>query len=301
MLEVLPDGHYLCPDCGSPRRADTVSCDNCDMKDSDSERSNGEISDVCFPKDSRRRYAKAVSVFEIGIWSVESLEQLFGIMLGSMDGVRNSYEELKRDNARMRLELGRLGLVYSSCFCPELSPLSHVFVKRDGSEGFAVGNLWHLHGFFKVEGDIKAGDLHSVLSPVFGKIHGSQVVDVKVVYNEKQAIKYAVKDAVKNFATEDGEVSRKRLFVSRRWLPAGFRTVNKCLNQWALLHRTDWEDDDVLDANKGYVGERLEYVPFVWDVKREYLKMWCKGEVLSLDFGDKHVEIIGKYIGTVYR
>jgi hypothetical protein len=91
---------------------------------------------------ARRRYAKAKAVFEAGVWAAKKPEFLFSIMVGSMAGVRNSYQELRQDNRNMRKELAKMGLDYADCFCGELSPDSHEFRKRDGTIGVTVGRLW---------------------------------------------------------------------------------------------------------------------------------------------------------------
>jgi hypothetical protein len=286
-----------CQNCGAQIGADFAFCAKCAgvgrvvEKDIAEDEGAGEVAGY-LPKNVRRRYAKAKSVFEVGIWSAKSLDCLFGVMLGSMNEVRNSYDELRLDNRRLRFELKGLGLVYADCLCPELSPESHEFTKRDGSTGITAGSLWHSHGFMKFDERIGARDLHSVLSPLWGKIHGSQVVDVKIIYDEDKAIKYAVKDAVKNYLSDDR--MKKRLFKSSGWLPEGYRKVDKMLTKWALVHRFDWDTEDSM-PDKGY-GPRLDFVPMVWEVRRDFLKRWCRGESISLDLGDYKVYIIGESI-----
>jgi hypothetical protein len=236
----------------------------------------------------RRRYAKAKCVFEAGVWSARSVDLLLSIMIGSAAGVRNSYAELREDNRELRRQLAKLGLEYADCFCGELSPESHQFTKRDGTLGITVGSLWHLHGFARFSEPIKAVDLHSVLSPLWGKIHGSEVVNVKVETDFEKAIKYSVKDAVKGYCS-DGS-SGRRLLMSRNWLPAGYRAVDKVLTQWALAHGANWRFDDDLDSFQG------EYIPYAWGQKRDYVRRWCEGETLLLDFGDYRVYIDGARI-----
>jgi len=213
-------------------------------------------------------------------------------MIGSMAGLRNSYDELRLDNRRLRFELKRLGLVYEDCFCGELSPESHEFIKRDGSKGVTAGSLWHSHGFFKLDEGMEARDLHSVLSPVWGNIHGSQVVDVKVIYDEAKAIRYVVKDAMKMYLSD--EHLDKRLLKSSQWLPSGYREVDKIMTKWALLHRFDWEVEQS-EPDQGY-APRLDFVPMVWEVRRDFMKRWCHGESISLDLGDYKVYITGDSI-----
>jgi len=281
-----------CQGCGRLISADYAFCEECSrIKEQVVTEGEGEVSGR-LPLNIRRRYAKAKSVFEVGIWSAKWLDCLFGVMLGSMSGVRNSYNELRLDNRRLRFELKGFGLVYADCLCPELSPESHEFKRRDGSIGMTAGLLWHNHGFMKFEERMEASDLHSVLSPLWGKIHGSQVVDVKVIYDEERAIKYAVKDAIKNYLSDDHY--KKRLFKSSSWLPEGYRKVDKMVTKWALLHRFDW-DSELSMPDEGYVP-RLDFVPLVWEVKRDLLKRWCRGESIDLDLGDYKVYIIGKSI-----
>lgn len=287
----MPERTHRCNDCGKPIEADFMLCAECagvGAKEDVAE-GEGEVSGS-LPRNIRRRYAKAKSVFEVGVWSAKSVDCLFGVMLGSMSEVRNSYDELRLDNRRLRFELKGLGLVYADCLCGELSPESHEFIKRDGSKGVTIGSLWHDHGFMKLDEPVEARDLHSVLSPLWGKIHGSEVVDVKIIYDEDKAIKYAVKDAVKKYLSNDHY--NKRLFMSRKWLPEGYRKVDKIMTKWALLHRFDWDTEES-EADQGY-EPRLDYIPFVWEVKRDYLKRWCRGESVSLDLGDYKVYIIGE-------
>lgn len=241
----------------------------------------------CLPLRVRRRYAKAKVVFEVGVWSAKSIDLLLSIMIGSMAEVRNSYPELRQDNENMRKELKKMGLDYADCFCGELSPQSHEFRKRDGSIGVTVGNLWHLHGFFRLKEFMRLADLHSVLSPLWGKIHGSEVVNVKIETDFKKAIKYSVKDAVKGYC--GAESQGRRLLMSRDWLPAGYRAVDKVLTQWALYHGAKWNFDDDLDsfANVG------EYVAYAWEQKRDYMRRWCQGESIVLDFSGYRVKLDG--------
>ena len=293
----MPDGVHKCANCGRQIEADFMLCAVCSggggviRQDSEDDEGGGVVSGY-LSRNIRRRYAKANSVFEVGVWSAKSLDNLFGLMIGSMDGVRNSYDELRLDNRRLRFELKGLGLKYSDCLCGELSPESHEFTKRDGSAGITAGSLWHAHGFVKLDERMEARDLHSVLSPLWGKIHGSQVVDVKIIYNEDKAIKYSVKDAVKKYLSNDHY--NKRLFQSRGWLPEGYRKVDKIMTKWALCHCRDDYDEGLLP----YSGEKpmLDFVPMVWEVKRDFLKRWCRGESVRLDLGDYKVYIIGESI-----
>jgi hypothetical protein len=238
----------------------------------------------------KRRYAKAKAVFEVGVWSSRSIDLLLSVMIGSMRDVRNSYPELRQDNENMRKELKKMGLDYADCLCGELSPESHEFRKRDGSLGITKGRLWHLHGFFRFREFIKAADVHSFLSPLWGKIHGSEVVNVKIETNFEKAIKYSVKDAVKHYSS--GDNANKRLLMSRNWLPEGYREVNKVLTEWALYHGAKWNFDDDLDS---FVNNE-QYVAFAWEQKRDYVRRWCQGETILLDFRDYQVKIDGSRI-----
>jgi len=225
------------------------------------------------------------------VWSAGSVGLLLSIMMGSMAGVRNSYGELRQDNRNMRKELAKMGLAYADCFCGELSPESHQFTKRDGTLGVTVGSLWHLHGFFRFKEPIGAADLHSVLSPLWGKIHGSEVVNVKVETDFKKAIKYSVKDAVKGYC--GAESQGRRLLMSRDWLPPGYRAVDKVLTQHALYHGASWSPADDIDE---FEASGRQYIAFGWEIKRELLMRWCRGESLWLDFGDYRVYIDGARI-----
>ena len=251
-----------------------------------------EVSAGYLPLKVRRRYAKAKNNFEVGIWSATEVSLLLGIMIGSMAGVRNSYIELRTDNRELRRQLAGLGLEYADCFCGEQSPESHQFVKRDGTLGVTVGELWHLHGFMRFKEFMKAPDLHSLISPLWGKIHGSSVVDVKVQTDIDKTIKYAVKDAVKNYC-EDGSQAR-RLLMSDDWLPSGCRKVEKVLTAWALSHGAKWRPDDDLDIfDENYPDQ---YVAFSWEIRKDFLRRWCQGESITLDFGTYTLFIDGSAI-----
>jgi hypothetical protein len=217
------------------------------------------------------------------------MDLLFGVMIGSTADCRNTYVGLREDNRDLRKALAKMGLDYADCACGELSPDSHEFRKRDGSIGITVGNLWHMHGFWRFQEPIKASDLHSVLSPLWGKIHGSEVVDVKVLTDVKKVIKYNVKDAVKSYC--GAESQGRRLLMSRDWLPAGYRAVDKVLTEWALYHGANWKFDDDLDNFSGG-----QYIAYAWEQKRDYVRRWCRGESILLDFGDYHVYIDGARI-----
>lgn len=260
-------------------------------KEEEKEFNDGVLADDdgYLPLRLRRRYARAKAVFEVGVWSARSIDLLFSIMIGSMADVRNSYVELRQDNLNMRKALKKMGLEYADCFCGEVSPDSHQFTRRDGTMGVTVGSLWHLHGFFRFSEDIKAADLHSVLSPLWGKIHGSEVVNVKIETDFKKAIKYSVKDAVKGYC-QDGSQGR-RLLMSDDWLPPGYRKVDKVLTRWALYHGANWKFDDDLDSFADG-----QYLAYAWELRREYLERWCGGKAIMLDFGDYHVYIDGESI-----
>ena len=178
----------------------------------------------------------------------------------------------------------------SLSYLPRIAMFNPAFMAI--SRGVTAGSLWHAHGFVKLVERMEARDLHSVLSPLWGKIHGSQVVDVKIIYDEVKTIKYSVKDAVKKYLSDDHY--NKRLFQSRGWLPEGYRKVDKLMTKWALLHTFDWDIEES-EPDQGY-EPRLDYIPFVWEVKRDYLKRWCRGESVSLDLGDYKVYILGESI-----
>ena len=251
-----------------------------------------EDSSGCLPLRVRRRYAKAKNGFEVGIWSAGDVGLLLGIMVGSMAGVRNSYVELREDNRELRRQLALMGLDYADCFCGELSPESHEFRKRDGTVGITVGELWHLHGLMRFKEFIGAPDLHGIISPLWGKIHGSSVVDVKVQYNFDKTIKYAVKDAVKNYCSDDSQ--GRRLLMSKDWLPPGCRKVEKVLTAWALYHGAKWRPDDDLDIfEENYPSQ---YVAFSWEIRKDFLRRWCQGESITLDFGNYTLFITGSDI-----
>ncbi len=246
------------------------------------------------PLKVRRRYAKALKTFEAGIYYAESPDLLLKIMIGSMPGVRNSHSELRQDHEDLRKQLRKMGLDYEDCGCPELSPESHEFVKRDGTIGRTVGKLWHLHSIWRFREFIRYSDLHSVLSPLWGKMHGSEVVDVVDVKSIEKAVKYAVKDAVKNYCSEDHH--RKRLFRSRDWLPPACRDVEKLLNRWALYHGANWRFDDDLDSFTGG-----EYIAYAWDIRNDYFRRWCSGESITLDMAEQNLIIEGDVVREVKR
>lgn len=231
------------------------------------------------PLKVRRRYAKALQTFVAGMYYAESENLLLKVMIGSMPEVRNTYHELRQDNEDLRKLLRKMGLAYADCGCAELSPESHQFVKRDGSVGMTVGSLWHIHSIWRFREFIRYSDLHSVLSPIWGKKHGSYVVDVVDIPSIEKAVKYAVKDAIKNYCSDDN--SRKRLFKSHNWLPPACRDVEKALNHWALYHGANWRLDDDLDSFSGG-----EYIAYAWEVRNDYFRRWCRGEEIVLDMAD---------------
>ena len=259
-----------------------------------------ELVDGCFnagsrlPLSERRRYAKAKSIFEVGVWAVESMDLILGVDLTTKADYRNSWELLRRDNRRLRYELpGACGIEYEDCFCSELTPEGHEYMRRAGTVGMTVGNLFHLHGFMKLEKPIGAVDMHSILSPLWEKIHGSKVVWVQDLYNIEGIMAYNVKHAVKHYA--DLGSANRRLLKSDGWLPPGYRSVDKVLNKWALAHLYDWENvEDFAPGTEGM--EHDEYIPYVWDIKREYLRKWCFGERVLLQFNHGYCLIEGTRI-----
>jgi hypothetical protein len=267
-----------------------------ELEDNQENESSGDVQleGGYLPLKVRRRYAKAVKTFEAGIWYAGSVELLLKVMVGSMPGVRNTYPELRQDNEDLRKQLRKMGLEYADCGCAELSPESHEFVKRDGTIGMTVGKLWHIHSIWRFREFMRYSDLHSVLSPLWGKMHGSEVVDVVDVQSIEKAVKYAVKDAVKNYCSEDHQ--SKRLFRSKDWLPPGCRDVEKLLNHWALYHGANWRLDDDLDSFTGG-----EYIAHAWDIRNDLFRRWCCCESVTLDMADCNLIIKGDVVREVKK
>jgi hypothetical protein len=231
----------------------------------------------------KKRYAQAILKIVAGVVSAPDLSRVFGVMMGSMPNVRNDYVLFRSDHGNLRRDLRKMGLEFSDCLSGELSPESHEYTKRDGSLGVTAGLCWHGHGVMKVQQPIKRADLWSILCPMWGKIHGSEIVDVKIIDSVKRVTEYIVKDIIKNYLTPENR--NHRLLMSDGYLPYGFRDVDKFLTHWAIWHGAGWSPESVLSNQREWlIGE---YIPFCWNVKREYLLMWCKGESFELEYKGK--------------
>jgi hypothetical protein len=222
-----------------------------------------------------KRYGIGMTRFEAGCHVAKSPAHILGIVLTTAAGPRNEHDKLLIDYRHMRRDLKNLGLTYEDCMVAEISPDSHSFVKRDGTIGQTIGHLWHLHGVWRFTDIQRAGELHSLLSPLWGKIHGSHIVNVKVIDDMKKYLDYVLKDSLKGYCDEKNWM--RRLLMSENWLPKKYTEVQKRLWQWAVYHGAFWKEDD--DFTEYHLGE---YIPFVRHVMKDYLFRWCHGESLTL-------------------
>ncbi len=225
----------------------------------------------------KRRYAKAKQAFELGLWG-QKLELIKGVEFTTALNYRdkngngnNDWGSMKQDNQNLRKRLRKEGILAEDCFCGEISKKSH---------------LLHLHGFYRLLEPMRAGELHSILSPYWAKVHGAPVVWVQDIYSVKGLMMYNVKHALKNY--ESLEFGSMRLLKSKGWLPLGWKATLRMLVRWALEHGAKWSyDDEFLEDFEG------DYVAFAWDVVKDYLFRWCNGEMITLEFREHVVEVWG--------
>lgn len=236
-------------------------------------------SDYGLPHKEKRRYAKAKQTFELGIWG-QDLNFVKGVELTTRGDYRNNWEDMKQDNCNLRKKMRREGILSEDCFCAEVSPKSR---------------LLHLHGFYRLTQSMRSAQLHSLLSDYWERIHGAPVVWVQDIYSWEGISKYNVKHALKNYSSL--EFGNMRLLKSRGWLPLGWKQTQWVLVRWALEHGAQWTPEDDFD---GY-GCASEYVPYAWQIMREYFWRWCNDEALILDFYDCDVIIHGNIITELRR
>jgi hypothetical protein len=227
-------------------------------------------------KNKKRKYAKTMTSLEVGVWYSAQKGYLLGVVLGSIPGERNCYKMLKQDYNNIKRELRKLGLVFEDCMFAEESPDSYEKVFRDGKTHKTVGKLWHLHGVWRLAEPISSADLHSILSPIAGKIRGSETAYVQDIWDIRNYLTYSAKDAIKNHVNDENML--KRVLKSKGWFPPRFRDVESILKKWAVWHGALWKIDD--DRTDYILGE---YVPYAWDVSKAFLKEWCEGKSLRLD------------------
>jgi len=225
------------------------------------------------PLKERRRYAKASRAFELGLWG-HSLELIKGVELTTRGDYRNNWANVVQDNRDLRKAMRKEGILSEDCFAAEISPKHH---------------LLHLHGFYRLFEPKQSAELHKILSDKWGRLHGAPVVWVQDIYSVEGLIKYNLKHALKNYSTL--EFGNMRLLKSHGWLPENWKKVQGVLVKWALEHGSQWSmEDDPYGLFE--VGGR-EYVPFAWEVMTDYLRKWCCGEIIRLEFQDVVVMIWG--------
>ena len=235
--------------------------------------------DYGLPHKEKRRYAKAKQAFELGIWG-HDLNLVKGVELTTKGDYRNNWEDMKQDNRNLRKKLRVEGIISEDCFCAEVSPKSR---------------LLHLHGFYRLTEPMRSVQLHSILSDYWERIHGARVVWVQDIYSYQGLAKYNVKHALKNYFSF--EFGNMRLLKSKGWLPLGWKQTQKVLVKWALEHGARWTPEDDFED----YGCASEYVPYAWEIMKNYLWRWCNDEALILDFYDCDVAIHGDKINEFRR
>lgn len=227
----------------------------------------------------RRRYARAITAFNLGVWG-HDLNLIKGVELTTHGEHHNTWADMKQDNQNLRKKLRTEGIISEDCFAGEISPKSH---------------LLHLHGFYRLMKPLSSAELHSLLKEYWGRIHGAPVVWVQDIYSYEGLAKYNVKHALKNYHTL--RHSKMRLLKSKGWLPLGWKQAQRMMVLWALEHGAKWTPADDFT----YYGCEGEYVPFAWEIMRDYLWRWCNSEALILDFYDCDVAIHGDKINEFRR
>jgi hypothetical protein len=229
-----------------------------------------------------KKYAQCKRTFELGIWG-HDLNIIKGVYLttwseakqsqGKFKGTsKNDWRFLVEDLRELRRRLNKLGIKHESCFVPEKSP---------------GRGLLHLHGFIRLERPMSSAELHRIISEIWGKIHDSPVVWVKDLYSLDGAMKYVLKDAVKNYLS--AEIFGGKRLMSRGWLPAGSKQVQKVLVRWYLEHKYPlWvqDEEDIYDfeKNRNADSQDWDYVYMAKEIMNDLLRRWCNGEAIRLEF-----------------
>lgn len=217
----------------------------------------------------RRCYAKSNEKMRLGIYATEEIEMLKCVTLTTALGSvtksgrsRNEWRRLQLDLSHLKQWLLNEGYVIEYCLCCEVAP---------------ENGLLHLHGFFRLLTYVDSAKFHDVLSEGWQACHGAYVVWVQDVYNEKGAMKYMVKHSLKNYLRAD--IKRKRLLVSRHWLPSGWSKALKMMKRWGCSV-VDWLPEDGEEVSDLYYEK--EFVFDKWGVVNDLERRWCKGEEIIL-------------------
>jgi len=251
----------------------------------------GKYVEMDFKKN--KKYAMCRRKIELGIWCAD-LKKVKGVYLTTWDKAiiskgedkgksRNTWTMMKNDLRQLRYSLEKKGLEQESCFVPELTDEK---------------GLLHLHGFMRFEEIIKCGELNSILSHLWGKIHDSPIVYSKDLYSIDGVMKYNLKDAVKNYAS--AEVFGGRVLCSRNWLPKGWKIAQKEVVKWYLENRyPDWVKDEAgIDQYHQLYDEDSGRNPvyLAKEIMNDYIWRWARGEEIRLDYVDHAIYIQGTNI-----
>jgi len=243
----------------------------------------------------KKKWAKVKRSAELGLWMYEGHKDwcVMCVCLTTWSKAvvncnserqgesRNCWKQLIVDNRHLRHEMKRLGFEYDDWYCCEVSPKY---------------SLLHLHGFMRFPRVVSEAEIRAVVSELWGKIHHSPDVDVRMMWDSKRAVNYDVKHAVKNYMSED-MMGHAELFLTKKgygrgvikskgWLPSGWKNAQKWLNRWALSVRDYYVDekglleDGITQAVPEGIG--LEYVFEKWKIVESELRRWCKGETIEI-------------------
>jgi hypothetical protein len=242
-----------------------------------------ESNKIELSRNLKRRYAKALQTFELGLYGVEP-ERIKCVTLttwsdammkrkGEKDISRNNWKQIVKDNNFLKIAMAKDGFPYRYCFCGEISPKN---------------KLIHLHGFMVFEKSYDYALIHEKLSKHWKRIHDSEIVWVKDMWDTRGAIAYDCKHAVKNhvgetFIYSDSGRMLRMILKSRDWFPPGCMEMLKTLRRWTS-EKVDFIPEDEDEVTEEYWGR--EYMPFKWEMMKDYLRRWCEGEELLLYMKD---------------
>jgi len=196
---------------------------------------------------------------------------------------RNELSVVVRDYRNLRAKAVKSGILVADCMCPQLSPSSRVYKNRDGTMKVSMGHLIHLHGFWRLAIKMSEDELSEFLRDDWSERHGAKIVWVTDLTEFEKQRNYCVKDALHDYAKEE---FRARLLKSKNWLPVGHKEVIRELVKWYIENRYDWENEDYYGRNKDF-----PFVAYSREIFDDYLKRWCYGEEIWIEFKDRYVMI----------
>ena len=243
------------------------------------------------PMALKRIWARAMWKFEFGLSGVDPglvkcvtlTTNSHAVMKWGNDGgkMRNDWKQVVRDNRNLRIRMANDGLAYRDCFCGEISPKN---------------SLIHLHGFMIFEKEYSYADIHERLSFHWGHIHGSEVVWVKDMWDNKGAVAYDCKHAIKNYVSAErfkfGD-RPPRLLMSRDWMPKGWRQAECEINR-AASEVVDFLPDKDHLVTEEYYSHR--YVPNKWKKAKQLKLDWKAGKPVILDREGFKVLLLGENV-----